>query len=66
MLRKNLGFIAVAILTLGPRIGANAAVFSIVKRRLLHPLPFANADRLVMVGEREGGRQAEHHIVCHL
>ena len=53
MLRKNLAFTAVAIVTLALGIGANVAVFSIVNGVLLHPLPFANADRLVMVGERE-------------
>ena len=42
-------FSAVAILTLGVGIGANAAIFSVVNGVLLKPLPFHDAERLVGV-----------------
>ena len=52
LLRRDLAFSIVAILTLGLGIGANSAIFSVIKAVLLQPLPYDDADRLVLVWER--------------
>ncbi|HEX6773103.1 MAG TPA: ABC transporter permease [Acidobacteriaceae bacterium] len=57
-LRRNPGFAAVAVLSLALGIGATTAMFSLIYAVLLHPFPYANADRImnpVVIDEEHPG-----------
>src|SRR6476659_9780856 len=49
------GFTAAAVLSLAIGIGANTAIFSVAGALLLRPLPYKDADRLVILWNRSPG-----------
>jgi len=51
-LKSSPAFTAVAAITLALGIGANSAMFALADATLLRPLPYPDANRLVMVWER--------------
>ena len=59
LLWKSPGFTAVAVLTLALGIGATTAIFSVIHATFIEPLPYRDADRLVMVWSRiQGSRNS--------
>src|SRR5260370_14103248 len=52
MMRKNLGYTFVAVITLALGIGANTAIVSVIDAVLLKPLPYHRDDQLVMLHQR--------------
>ncbi len=51
-LRRNTGFALTVIITLALGIGANTAIFSVVRSTLLQPLPYPDSEELVYLTSR--------------
>jgi putative ABC transport system permease protein len=59
-LAKSPTFTAVAVFTLALGIGANSAIYSLLDATLLRPLPYPDADRIVLVWGRFTGIGLPH------
>jgi predicted permease len=64
-LRRTPGFTVIALLVMALGIGANVALFTVVRGVLLKPLPFDDPDRLVMLYESGllGGETTPFNLV---
>ena len=54
-LLKHRGFTLIALVTLALGIGANTAIFSLVRGVILRPLPFSEPERLIGIRESKVG-----------
>ena len=60
LLRRTPGFTLAAMLALALGIGATTAVFTLLDRVVLRPLPYPDADRLLMVWETNDTKGLSH------
>jgi predicted permease len=64
ILRRAPGFTVAVTLVMALGIGANTALFTIVRSVLLKPLPFGDAKRLVMLYEVTGDGKYPYNVVA--
>ena len=63
LLARSPGFSLIAVAALALGIGANTAIFSVVNRLLINPLPYKDPSNLVVVWERNLPRDRKNNVV---
>jgi predicted permease len=60
LLRRSPGFTAAAVIALALGVGSTTAIFTVMDRVVLRPLPYADPDRLAMVWETNDAKGLPH------
>src|SRR5437879_619128 len=60
LLRRTPGFTLAAVLALALGVGATTAIFTVLDRVVLRPLPYTDPDRLTMVWETNAAKGLSH------
>jgi predicted permease len=60
LLRRTPGFTVSAVLALALGVGATTAIFTVLDRVVLRPLPYPDPDRLAMVWDTNGAKSLTH------
>src|SRR5262245_46737903 len=63
LLRRSPGFTASAVLALALGVGATTAVFTLLDRVVLRPMPYPDPDRLVTVWDTNPGKALAHERI---